>query len=208
MVNDTVIHDYEFVTLKGPIRLVILDRWNITLANTTTSDINIDVIVKLGSIIIMNCLNVCTFVSLKPEESNIPMNYTLGPNQSMADLLAVGKSYNLLIEDYYGNIFFNDTIFLQANTSYRPLIVVIISTITIIQGSEINQSSESNESNGVEISVSPNIPRSRGIDYRIVVIILLAVLITVAIKIMLRKIRKRKVVEIEKLIEKIISDEE
>ncbi len=208
MVNDTVIHDYEFVTLKGPIRLVILDRWNITLANTTTSDINIDVIVKLGSIIIMNCLNVCTFVSLKPEESNIPMNYTLGPNQSMADLLAVGKSYNLLIEDYYGNIFFNDTIFLQANTSYRPLIVVIISTITIIQGSEINQSSESNESNGVEISVSPNIPRSRGIDYRIVIIILLAVLITVAIKIMLRKIRKRKVVEIEKLIEKIISDEE
>ena len=202
--NDTIVMSSDDIyTLKGGLRLDIYDKWHVKVFNGTYYQSEINVMIKIGGLIIVNERDSLINVEIASIESKCMANYTIQPSGLISEMLSVGHPYKIIIRNSSSDIIFDEEVTLPSNTSFRPLIVIILRESGIIQQ---EQTQEQTTSQNVSFTNKPQYLES---NIKIVVpTILIATVSIIIIGRLVRKYKKRKIVEMEKLIEKIVAEED
>jgi len=202
--NDTKIISSDYIyTLSGRLRIDVYDKWNVKIFNGTYNRSEINIMIKMGGLIIVNERESSIYVEISSTESRCMVNYTMQPSGLISEMLSVGHTYELVIRNGSSDTVLDEEITLPSNTTYRPIIVIILRESEIIQQ---GQTYEQTTTHNVSVAEESQFFES---NTKIILPIILIVTITIIlVGRLVRKYKKRKIVEMEKLIEKIVAEED
>jgi len=202
--NDTKIISSDYIyTLSGRLRIDVYDKWNVKIFSGIYNRSEINVMIKMGGLIIVNERESSIYVEISSTESRCMVNYTMHPSGLISEMLSVGHTYELVIRNGSSDMILDEEITLPSNTTYRPIIVIILRESEIIQ-QELTY----------EQTTTHNVSAADGSQFFesntkiILPIILIATITIILVGRLVRKYKKRKIVEMEKLIEKIVAEED
>ena len=189
----------EIITLSGTVNVSVISMWGDKLYENWTANETIIVYIRVSVLLIVNELNtsICVLI-LSSNGENITVD--VGPDSIYSVLLSLNTSYNIriFVED---KEILNRTLSLDEKGSEQPLYAIIVSDELL---DENNARSTSGHEKGTN-NTSPNFDPG-GVIKRYYWIPLIVVGIILVLKIV-RKLRRRKIIEIEEIIRNIADEE-